>query len=287
MYKRFAVSAIVLVAAVCLLLPNGRETVAQTEAPDASPPQMRIVSVEVQSSDTTFEPLQQRVDEVSFKDAPLNQCIAWLGEIADANLIVRYQTLEDAGIDRDKPITLAARGLTAAQVLWLILDEAGGPDTRLGFEGFEDNLLIVSTGEDLDRDLLVRIYDVSTLLQACDAHREASDLRHARHLALIRELRGASSSSGSDTIFSSASQSGKYEKNQSRTHVQPPRRTQSEGALLHLLENTISPASWVNNGGVAAVECFNGLLIVRNSRSVHRQLEEFLRTLTDMTARRQ
>lgn len=284
MPKRIALSAALVVLVFCLITPGEMQTAAQTAAPAPSSHELRIIAVNEPPADPDFEPLRKRLDEVSFQDAPLDQVFAWCGAAIDANLVVRFRTLEEAGIERDKPITFQGRGLTAAQVLWVILAEAGGPDTRLGYEGFDNNLLIVSTREDLDRDLLVRIYDVSPLLDASDAHWEAIELRREQHQAKIRALRGVEYSDDSRTIFGGNSQSATSQEVQSAAHTRIPRRTQSESELLHLLESTIRPDSWTTNGGVATAECFNGLLVVRASRSGHRELAAFQQTLNEMAA---
>ena len=59
----------------------------------------------------TLSILNQRVPELTFEDLPLEQVMDWLAEFTRMNVTVRWQILADAGIDRDKPISIHARNL--------------------------------------------------------------------------------------------------------------------------------------------------------------------------------
>src|SRR5687768_11714279 len=95
----------------------------------------------------TLTLLNQRIPEVSFEDLPLDQVIEWLQGYTGMNVNVRWQTLIDASVARDKPITLKVKGLRLSQVLWMIMNEAGGADTKLAYRA-TGKLLILSTEED-------------------------------------------------------------------------------------------------------------------------------------------
>ena len=282
MPKRFALRAAVLVLVFCLITPGAPRTWAQTAAPAPAEPTLRVVGVDTAPSDADFAPLRKRVDEAEFENAPFDQCISWLQTVVDANIVVRYQTLEDAGVERDKPITLSARGLTAAQTLWMILSEAGGPDIQLGYESYGGDILIISTRDDLDSELEVRIYDVAPLLNASDERWKRAELRREQHEADMRETRGPDSPNASQSIFSAGSQAKPDDSKQSLSKRSADHRSQSAAELLNVLQNTIRPDTWMANGGRSTAELFDDLLVVRAPRSVHRELEAFLQTLTVM-----
>ncbi|MBZ5665866.1 MAG: hypothetical protein LAO30_14785, partial [Acidobacteriia bacterium] len=60
-------------------------------------------------------------DSVAFQDLPLEQVVDWLGEFTQLNISVRWQIMQDAGVDKDKPISIQARNLRLSQVLWLMM----------------------------------------------------------------------------------------------------------------------------------------------------------------------
>jgi hypothetical protein len=44
---------------------------------------------------TTLKYLNERIDQVSFEEAPLDQVISWIANLTPMNVVVRWQTLED------------------------------------------------------------------------------------------------------------------------------------------------------------------------------------------------
>ena len=59
-----------------------------------------------------------------------------------------------------------------------------------------------------------------------------------------------------------------------------PERVRIAGAdLARVLTATVEPESWSGHGDVGTAESFNDLLIVRQSRRVHRLVESFLEGL--------
>ena len=111
----------------------------------------------------TLKYLNARIPEVDFEEAELDIVMDWIGGLTPMSVVVRWQILEDAGIERDKQITMQVKNLRLSQVLWMIMQEAGGPDLKLAYRA-SGELLIISTAEDLGREMVVRVYDVSDLL---------------------------------------------------------------------------------------------------------------------------
>ena len=248
---------------------------------------VRIVAVPDTRLGDAAQVLQHRIEEADFEDVPLGQILDWLAEVAELNLVVRYQTLEDAGVERHKPLSVHLRNLKLHQVLWIVLEEASGPDLDLAYEILGDNLVVVSTAEDLDCELHVRIYDVRSLLAASATwHYQRAEIAARRAAERSRIRMSGTESDADQPKRASCACRGDPPVGDSRAphpwelddwpHV--------EQELVDLLSFTVAPDSWAANGGIGTAECLSGMLAVRQSRSVHRQTEALLNVLLEAGA---
>lgn len=211
----------------------------------------------------TLELLSKRLDDVSFHEAPLERVFDWLDQFTPLNVVVRWQVLEDAGVARDKPITIEVRNLRFSQVLWMLIAEAGGPDLKLAYRA-GDGLLIVSSREDLEHEMILRVYDLSDLLARIPRFAGGPQLDFA----------GAS---GEAAPAFRAVGSG-------ATGDDPERRPGGDGVgpdpdvvrLIDLVVRSVEPDSWEIHGGAGTVDAFRHLLIVRNTLAVHQALGGYL-----------
>lgn len=209
----------------------------------------------------TLKFLNERIDEVSFEDAPLDQVITWLATLTPMNVVVRWQTLEEAGVERDKPVTMQVNGLRLSQVLWMIIEQAGGPDLKLAYRA-SGELLIISTEDDLGKEMVVRVYDVSDLLV------RANRFAGAPHMDLSNtQNQGGQGGGGGGSIFGGGqgggSQDDQDQNKDDNADIQE---------LIDLITQTIEPDSWALNGGVGTIQAFRNLLVVRNNLLVHQSL---------------
>jgi hypothetical protein len=214
---------------------------------------------------STLKFLNERIEQVSFEDAPLDQVMDWIAGLTPMNVVVRWQILEDAGIERDKPITMDVRNLRLSQVLWMIMDEAGGSDLKLAYRA-SGELLIISTEEDLGKEMIVRVYDVSDLLVRAPRFRSAPQLDLTQQNA-----NQGSGGGGGQNIFGGQGSGGMQDDDDQRGG-----RSGEDDAdiqeLINLIIQTVEPDSWVDNGGVGTISAFRNLLVVRNNILVHQAL---------------
>lgn len=216
----------------------------------------------------TLKNLNARIEQVSFEDAPLDQVMDWLGTITPMNVNVKWQVLEDAGVNRDKPITMNVSNLRLSQVLWLLMQEASGPDLKLAYRASGD-LLIISTADDLGKEMVVRVYDVSDLLV------RVTNFRNAPQLDITQASQGGGQGGGSSqNIFGGNSGGGSMQDEDSqRGSAQGQEEDQDIQKLIDLIVQTVEPDSWAINGGLGTIQSFQGkLLVVRNNILVHQAL---------------
>jgi hypothetical protein len=108
--------------------------------------------------------LKRELNDVAYTDKPLVDIVADVRKRLGVNVHAQWQLLEHAGIERDKPISVKAQRLPAERVLQLVLDEAGGPDLRLGYD-IRDGVLLLSTREAIGWRMELRACPVSDLLK--------------------------------------------------------------------------------------------------------------------------
>jgi len=206
---------------------------------------------------STLRLLNERVPEVEFDSVSLESVMDWVAEITGANVVVRWQVLEDAGIERDRPITIKARNLRLSQVLWLVMNEAAGSDLKLAYRA-RGSLLVLSTDEDLGREMVLKVYDVGDLLASPTRFDNEATIDPAQVLS-------QQGSGGAGTVFQrgQGSEAGREEK-----------QTKGIQDLVQLITKAVEPDTWAVNGagGSGYVHAFGDVLVVYNSLRVHQRI---------------
>ena len=252
MTKRIILATIVLSLAASMVSAQTQAT--QTPAKRAQPP-------------LTVRVLNQRIPAVEFVEQPFSQVMDWLADLTQLNIVVRWQTLEDAGIDRDKPISMKVRNIRLSQVLWLLMNDLGGSEIKLAYRA-EGSMLVLSTADDLGQEMITKVYDISDLL---------IHLPRASRAAAFDVTQGLGQNTGGTGGGSGGSGSGMFgqggQQNQQGQNDQENQGAQAElDTLVDLIQQTVVPDSWTVNGGRGQIFPFRNLLIVYNTVLVHQQL---------------
>lgn len=211
---------------------------------------------------TTLRILDQRIPEVRFDEQPFEQVIEWLADFTHLNVVVRWQTLDDAGVKRDKPISIQVKNLRLSQVLWLIMNDAGGAEMRLAYRA-SGNLLILSTADDLGREMVTKVYDVADLLLRVSQTAQPDYSQNSQGL-------GQNTGGGGGQSVFGQSQTQQRQEQEGGNEVELTK-------LVEIIQRTVEPDTWQLNGGRGHIETFGHLLIVHNTIMVHQQLGGYLR----------
>jgi hypothetical protein len=108
--------------------------------------------------------LAAKIPEFDIENEPLRKAIDAVRARTDANIFVNWKALEAAGVGRDSRVTVRARDVELELVLRrLFTGLAPAPTRELGLSVDED-VITISTEEDLDRNTTTRVYDVRDLL---------------------------------------------------------------------------------------------------------------------------
>jgi hypothetical protein len=85
--------------------------------------------------------LGRELPEVTFADVPFQDVIDFLRDVTGATIDVDWKALGAAGVVKNKPVNVRARGIKFSQALRLILDDAAG-DKPLDFAAKGDRVII-------------------------------------------------------------------------------------------------------------------------------------------------
>jgi hypothetical protein len=213
---------------------------------------------------TVEQGLAMRIPAVHLENRPLQEAIEWVRGASGMNIVVHWKQLAAAGIPPETPITLHLADVPLQRVLELILQLAtDGPE--LGYED-DQNVLIVSTQADLDRNLVVRSYDVSGWAPPPkDVRPPVMRLDEASTPFYLYEY--------APYIY--------YEPFQYFGH--PPLGYEFEQEeeepyqdLIDMITSAVEPESWTINGGRGTITPIGSALVIRNCSRVHRMLMESL-----------
>ena len=210
---------------------------------------------------TTRASLNRTLPEMKFDGVALADCIDFVRDITDANIVVNWKALETAGVTKDTLVNLKLRNVTLRKALTLILSEASAGEGVT--YSLEDGVIEITTTELANQKVYTRVYPVGDLLMEIPNFDQAPNFSLDQNQASGGGGRGGGSSGGgSGGIFS---QSG----GQREEDDKGPTKEERANELLELIRDTIYPDIWRENGGTASIRMFRESMVVTAPRIVH------------------
>jgi hypothetical protein len=197
--------------------------------------------------------LDRRLPEVRFDGVPLEKAIDSFREQLRANLVVNWDAMHQAGIEKSTPIKLHLWDVSLRQALAVLIIQASDGKAAISYQ-IDDNIVTISNTM-FDRFAYarepVKLYDIRDLLAASIERRKAA---------------APPPRAGQDALFDQS---------------QPAQNSEREEAdeLCHLIITMIDRDSWADNGGDGSVRSWSGRLFVSNSPTIQRHVAEFLARL--------
>ena len=217
--------------------------------------------------------LERPLPELSFDGAGFTDVIDFLRDVSGANIFVNWRALEAAGIDRNAPVTTRLRNIKFSKALTIILDSVSGGTVPLGYT-IDDGVITISTGEDLDRNTITRVYDIRDLIIDIPDFTDAPDF--SLQSASDQAQQGGGGGGG---LFGQSGGDRSQEEEAGRT------RQEMIDEIIRLVTETVSPDSWRDAGGsVGALRELQGQLIVTQTPENQRQLISLLEQLRETRA---
>ncbi len=221
--------------------------------------------------------LRTLLERVDMTEMPLSDVFDYMASVTKVNVHVQWSMLEDQGVARDTPVTVKLANVSAERVLRLVLDEFA--DTRLGYDVL-DGVVIVSTAEALLRDFETRVYDVYGILCPNESDPGNRGSRFGERAARPQPG-GAGGTLGAATDPSATSGGAAPGTGIGGEHRNEPRPTagpadERSERLLDVVRGATGQDLWEAGGGTGYLELFDGMLVVRHSRSVQNAVASLL-----------
>jgi type II secretory pathway component GspD/PulD (secretin) len=208
--------------------------------------------------------LSHEEPEISFDGIALSDCIDFLRDISNINVHVDWKALEAVNVNKDTPVTLHLHGVTLRTALTMVLNEAG--EGHLLTFYIDDNVLEITSEAEADRMLVTMVYPVGDLLMDIPDFTDAPNFNLATSSNSSNQTIGAGSTGTSSSSSSSVSPFGGGASGSGATAQET--KKQKADDLVKLIESTIRPDIWRDNGGTSNISFFNDSLIITAPRSV-------------------
>jgi len=227
------------------------------------------------SREAASDLLRQRVASVNWNGATFEEVLDWVKDEGEGrvNVVPRWGPLGIESVTRENTIDLQLNNTTIADVMNEVLDQLS-EDGQIQYRGM-GNKLTISTKQDFERKMYVRVYNITDMLFRVEDFGESAPLIDLQNA-------GRSSSGGSgQSIFSGGSQGQRGESNDQLEQ-------ENEERLLKLrtvIEETIAPETWDLTGsdsgqggpagggaGRGRIRVLNNSLIVLNTIEVHEMI---------------
>lgn len=220
-----------------------------------------------QNKETIAEKLATDID-FKFVETPLKDVVSLLQDVIGTTVLLNATKLEEAAVSIDTPITLELQGLQLRSALRLLLD-----DLNLAYVDRKQYLMI-TTPEDAESSLEIRIYDVRELLTSKNSGEPQGkrDAPNVKPPARQLDEAGKPTRVPADIMPQFGGQ---------MPQDLPPRDPLEVDAerLIELIQQLIAPQSWDYGSGPASARQFKGLIIVSQTSQIQEEVERLLSML--------
>ncbi|MGC8624461.1 MAG: hypothetical protein ACP5VQ_04270 [Phycisphaerae bacterium] len=224
--------------------------------------------------------LARNVPKIVVNQQPFSSVVHLLRRQTGANIVVNWNALANAGVQKNTPISLTLRDVPFEKVLSLVLQQAqGSGGTQLGYS-ISGGVLTISTNDQLAQVKTTRVFDIQDLLvQAPNFTSPAFNLQNQSSNSGVQISSGSSggaNSSSSSNLFSGSGTG--------QGSGQPAGKTRAQMVteITQLIENTVARSSWIDNGGtVGSVREINGQLVITQTPGALEKIAGLLRQLRE------
>lgn len=228
----------------------------------------------VGSREAAAELLRQRVASVDWKDATFEEVLDWFRDQGEGrvNVVPKWGPLQIESITRENTINLQLNNTSVADVLNEVLEQLS-EDGQLQYRGI-GNKLTISTKQDFERKMYVRVYDATDMLFIVENFGQDApriDLQNAGRS-------GGGGGGGGQSVFQGSSASTSRGQTTDQLEQENQERLTK---LRQLIEQTIAPETWdltgspnpgTGGGGRGRIRVLNNSLIVLNTIEVHEMI---------------
>ena len=208
-------------------------------------------------------PANRAAPTANFSGVALGDAIDYIRDVSQANIHVNWRALEEAGVGKDTVVNLRLRSVPLKTVLRLMLNEAGG-GTGLTYY-VADGVIEITTQELADKELITKVYPIDDLIM--DFPDPVPPEFNIQAQAQTSGKGGGGGGSSGQGLLGGGGNTG------GNQGLENQRSAQARAEdLIKIIQDSIQPNVWKENGGLATIHFFKGSLIVTAPRSVHQAL---------------
>ena len=202
--------------------------------------------------------LDRIIDDVDFRQTPFKDALESLRSKSGTNIVVRWHTLEQAGVDSTASTTLRVIKLPLGRVLSLLCDDVSAQAGVALDWSVDGETVIVTTADEHGRYTQVRMYDVRDLIEAHYAYRVKTGWKPAPP-------------AGGASLLGAVS---------SANVVAGDPRAEAVETLTHLIFENVAPDAWRDAGGtIGTIREMDGRLIITATPAMHEDAVRLLQLL--------
>ena len=213
---------------------------------------------------------QKRIPNVDFRDNTMREVVSFIETIAQLNMDVDWDSLEQISIDPETPISLSLNNVPLRTLLDRVVEKASAS----GFGGDRadwaviDGILTIASDEQIRRNTTLQIYDLRDLVV------EVPDFTEAPDIDLNSVLQSSQGGGGQSP----------FQQNQDADRERRPLEERLQDVIDIVVQN-VDPDGWEDNGGTTGtIQQLNGLLIITNTPKNHRAIRGLLSQLRQVRA---
>jgi len=271
----FSVAATLLVAASLVIFWPGRNAApgramahaqSSAAAPGSAgaqqepPKEQASAKKSQQSAADRIESELSKETSIDVVEQPLRDVMLMLAEKHSIPIVLSQKKLDEASVPSDTPVTKTLRGIQLRSALKLILK-----DLELTYV-IRDEVLQITTPEDAESQLVIRVYDCRDLLamQAPAGADKFVPRARAGQRGGGPGLRGGLGGPGGKAADSAE------EKDRERPVSEHDLRAER---LMNIIMTSVKADSWDEVGGPGSISEYNGLIVVTQTDEVHETVE--------------
>jgi len=241
----------------------------------------RLPDMTVGAQESASELLRKRVASVDWTDKTFEEVLDWLRDQGEGrvNIVARWGPLQIESVSRETAVSLKLNNTTVADVMNEVLGQLSA-DGQIHYRGI-GNGLTISTKQDFERKMFVRVYNIADLLFRVPNFGENAPLIDLQNAGKSSGGGGGGGGGGGRSVFSGGS-SGSERGAGGQQEEQENQKRLTE--LRTLIEQTIAPETWdlsgsqstsgatTGGGGRGRIRVINTSLVVLNTIEVHEMI---------------
>lgn len=247
--------------------PATRVATALAKPAESPPMSVRLIGRPARRSLRTIIP------RIQYDGIPLSEALDDLRSKSGANIVVNWQSLASAGVEKTASINLQLRNVSTGRALKIILDNLSTEWAKLSYVVQED-VLVIASSEDLARIIDTRVYDITHLMIQTRDKRGGSEFAPGRG--------SGTSGRGSGNGGRAADRSNRDKRSSGSTSRRDGRagaddfRSEQVDRIIALVHATAPRESWSGDGGPGSVTVFGARLIVTQTAENHARIAKTL-----------